>query len=684
MKSDKVISEVAHNAAVFSEHVPVIPGALARAIGSAFDAHGALQRMDEHFHARAHQKEFALLVGQAIENRGQLVVEAGTGTGKTYAYLVPVLASGRKALLSTATKGLQDQLFWRDLPHVSRALGLHAHVALLKGRSNYLCLQRLELAQREPQLLGAGAVQRDLARVVLWAQGTRTGDLAEMSGLGERSAVLPWVTSNRENCLGNDCPRFRDCHLMHARREAMAADVVVVNHHLFFADLSVRESGVAELLPTVDVVVFDEAHQLNEAGLQFLGIMWSSAQAQDFARDMLAAGQAYARGMQDWIALRDAVEQAVREFKLAFAHAPMNARLAWDAAVPQQVNEALWRAGMDKVTAALTTAGDALEQVQESSPELARLRLRAQTLGSRLMGFAEPKAMQTVRWVEAGASLRLMESPLDIAQTMRERCLQGAQAWVFTSATLGADARLSWFTRQVGIDAEAVVRKFESPFDYAHQAALYVPPKFVDPGSEGHAQTVAQLAAELIGVLGGRTFVLTTTLRALRAVGDLLSQKLEAQGHNVSVLVQGARPKRELLQRFRESAGSSVLVGSQSFWEGIDVAGDDLQLVIIDKLPFPPPGDPLVQARRARIESEGGNAFNELFVPEAAVALKQGAGRLIRRESDRGVLVIADVRLRTKGYGKRLLAALPPMRRLQTQAEAVAAVLQLQQSHTAA
>lgn len=640
------------------------------AIARAFATGGVLQQADPHFLSRELQTEFAQAVGQAITQRSQLVVEAGTGTGKTFAYLVPVLLSGRKTLISTATKGLQDQLFWRDLPHVRKALQLPLKTALLKGRNNYLCLHRIHVAQHEQHTL-TPYEQRDLTRVILWAQGTRTGDLAEMSGLGERSGVIPLVTSNRENCLGSDCQYYRQCHLMLARREAMGADVIVVNHHLFFADLAVRESGVAELLPTVDVVVFDEAHQLNETGLQFLGVTWSTSQMLDFSRDMLAAGLMYARGLQNWAQLRDECEQAVRELKLTCRKLPMNARMAWEKTVPQQIDAQEWAQGLAKASACLLQVKQALEKVTETSPDLARLYERAQSLQQRLDNFNHPKAAQMVRWIEAGASLRLIESPLDIAQAMQERCFQGAQSWIFTSATLGADEQLSWFTRQVGIE-HADIRRFNSPFDYAQQAALFVPRSFPKPNEAEHLEAVAGLAAQLVAKLGGRSFVLTTTLRALRIIGEALKQQFETQGLDIQVLVQGTRPKRELLELFRNTAASSVLVGSQSFWEGIDVAGEDLQLVMIDKLPFPPPNDPLIQARCERVESEGGSAFAEISIPEAAVALKQGAGRLIRRETDQGLLVVCDPRLVTMGYGRRLLAALPPMRRLGTVDEALA------------
>lgn len=636
---------------------------LSDAIKRTFGAGGVLQQADPHFCTRDHQIEFALAVMQAISTpQNKLVVEAGTGTGKTYAYLAPVLLSGKKTIISTATKGLQDQLFSRDLPQMKEVLNLPVHVALLKGRRNYFCIYRADLAQQDILMLPPGE-QKTLMRILKWAKTTHSGDLAQMDGLDERSSVISLVTSTRENCLGSDCPHYRACYLTKARREAMSAEIVVVNHHLFFADLMVRESGVAELLPTTDVVVFDEAHQLNDAGLQFLGAIWSTSQTMDFSHDMQAAGLTYARGLQDWMQLSFDIEQAVREFRLICKNLPSNTRLSWEGVVPQDVNEQQWRDGLDKLDECLKQAQTALDLVSASAPDLERLLERCVTLRDRLKQFEKPKAAEMVRWIEAGMNVKLIESPLDIAQAMQESCFQNTQSWIFTSATLGADSKLTWFTKQIGLD-DAKVMQFESPFDYDKQAAIYVPTNFPKPGGLDHLERVADLAVELISALGGRTFILTTTLRALKVVGERLRQLLEERSSKIQVLVQGEKPKRELLEEFRDGANNSVLIGSQTFWEGIDVAGNDLQLVIIDKLPFPPPGDPLVKALCERVEAEHGSSFNEVSIPAAAVALKQGAGRLIRRESDRGMLVICDPRLVKMGYGKRLLAALPPMARL--------------------
>jgi ATP-dependent DNA helicase DinG len=643
----------------------------------AFVPGGMLSRAAEAFLPRTGQTEMAAAVARTIERGGALVVEAGTGVGKTFSYLVPALLSGERVLLSTATKTLQDQLFGRDLPRLAEALGLPVRMALLKGRASYLCTHRLELARRDANLPDRSAL-RTLAKIEEWGQSTRTGDLAEMPGLDERSPVLPFVTSTRENCLGSQCPKFRNCHVNNARREALAADVVVINHHLFFADLAVRESGMAELLPTVRVVVFDEAHQLNETGVQFLGRQVGTGQVLDFTRDLLGAGLQFARGLVDWQQLASATERAARDLRLVVGRGAPGARLRWAGGAPEGVHESSWREGLAALGDALRQAADGIATVSEIAPDFVRLHERADLLAQRVCAFDAPPQEGCVRWLDVGTHLRLVESPLDIAEAVQEKLLKTGQdegaetarrAWIFTSATLGDDARLSWFTEPCGL-GEAEVLRVASPFDYPSQAALYVPRDVPRPNDPAHSAAVARVAERAARRIGGRTMVLTTTLRALRAIGEQLQARFQGAGE-VEVLVQGQWPKRRLIERFREGAGPGrpgcILVASASFWEGVDVPGEALQLVVIDKLPFPPPGDPLVEARGQRLEAQGRSPFNEYFVPEAAVALKQGAGRLIRRETDQGLLVVCDTRLVQMGYGRRLLAALPPMRRLDSE-----------------
>jgi ATP-dependent DNA helicase DinG len=450
----------------------------------------------------------------------------------------------------------------------------------------------------------------------------------------------------------------------------MAADVVVINHHLFFADLAVRESGVAELLPSVRIVIFDEAHQLNETGVQFLGNKLTTGQLLDFSRDLLAAGMQLARGLLDWQEVVGATQRAARQLRLCADKHSSGTKLRWTGEVPEGLMAADWQCALEAIHASCLQACTALDTVSEIAPDFVRLHERAAQLAQRIESFANACEPGSVRWVDVGSQLRLVESPLDISSAVKSKMLgasgEGVKTWIFTSATLGDDEKLSWFTRPCGLE-EADVLRVASPFDYQRQAALYVPPDFPRPGDSMHSAKVAACAAVWSRQLGGRTLVLTTTLRALRTIGQALQAAFEPSG-DIQVLVQGDMPKRALIERFREAdslgAKGCVLVASASFWEGIDVPGNALELVIIDKLPFAPPNDPLAEARSKLLESQGRSAFTDYFLPEAAMALKQGAGRLIRRETDQGVLVVCDSRLVSMGYGRRLLKALPPMQRL--------------------
>jgi ATP-dependent DNA helicase DinG len=644
--------------------------ALHDAVSAAFARDGALAQADPSHRERDVQLRMAWAVAEAIEGRTALVAEAGTGVGKTFAYLVPTLLSGARALISTATKSLQDQLFLRDLPRLREALHVPVTVALLKGRGSYLCLHRMKQARESAELPDRWAV-RTLAKVEQWAQSTVSGDLAELVGLDERSSVIPLVTSSRENCLGSECPEFRQCHVVKARREAMAADLVVVNHHLFFADMALRDTGVVELLPSVEVAVFDEAHQLAEAGVQFLGTTLGTSQVLDFARDMLGAGLQHARGLAPWQELATACDRAARDLRLVAAGPLTDLRgvrkLRWS----ERAEHDDFAPALLTLSAACTVAAEALTGVDGAAPDFAKLGERARGLAALADGFALDAAQGNVRWIDVSPhQARLVESPLDIRDALREQMNAAPKAWIFTSATLGDDDRLSWFTESAGL-ADARTLRLGSPFDYAEHARLYIPRAFPKPNEPGHPAAVAALAARCARALGGRSFVLTTTLRALQLIADRLRAEFEAQADGIEVLMQGQVPKRQLMQQFLAQP-RSVLVGSQSFWEGIDVPGDALQCVLIDKLPFPPPNDPLVEARVKRLEDEGRNPFADYFIAEAAVSLKQGAGRLIRSETDRGLLVVCDPRMAGMNYGKRLREALPPMPLLGTEAEALA------------
>lgn len=639
----------------------------------------------------------ALAVVQAMEAGERLVVEAGTGVGKTFAYLVPLLLGGQRALLSTATQALQDQLFGRDIPAVSQALGLPVRAALLKGRGSYACLHRLEQARQgattgrhDPGLASA------LEQVQRWALGSRNGDLAELSGLDERSPLRPIISSTRENCLGSACPRVADCHVNRARREALQADWVVINHHLFLADQQMRDSGVAERLPATDVVVFDEAHQLNDMAIQFLGQSVGSAQLHDLARDLSTQGVLGARGMRSWGHLALQIEQAahaVSQLPLAPSAGPVRSR--WLGQCPHGVAVSDWVRAVLVVEHALTAARDALEATSGAAAELQKLLERTEALGAGWRVLTQPDDAhpntRVVRWLEWGAGgtaarpWRLARAPVDgspLFRSLLDSEPGSARSWVFTSATLGSDASLSWFTQRLGLQALDRLRtlRVPSPFDHAAQAALYVPHDLPEPSDPGHTPALADRVARWASRLGGRTLVLTTTLRAASRMAAQL-QDLVSDGRcaPLQVLAQGQLSKRALLARFRlagqaqtaahDAVVGAVLVASMAFWEGVDLPGDVLQLLVIDKLPFPPPDDPFIQARVHELEAAGHSAFNGCYLPETAMSLKQGVGRLIRSESDQGVLVIADRRLLTRSYGNRLLAELPTMHRLVDEAQ---------------
>ena len=678
---------------------------LLQSVETVFTSDGVLAQATPHFKPRSGQTEMALAVAETISNGGELVVEAGTGVGKTFAYLVPVLLSGQRALVSTATKALQDQLFSRDIPNLVEVLKLPIRVALLKGRGSYLCTLRLSQAR---QSIDASLKihAHALSKIETWSHSTRTGDLSELSGLDDRSPVIPLVTSTRDNCLGSPCPNFKSCHVNLARKDAMAADVVVINHHLFFADLNVRETGMAELLPSVQTVVFDEAHQLNEIGINFLGRHLSTSQLLELTRDILGAGIQMARGLVDWTLICNVMEKATRDLRLTAQHARPGSRLRWAEPIPDDIETASWLTAMAQLQVALNAAQTAVDTVSEITPDFVRLHERINMQLALIDHFQEACAEGSVRWLEVGSQLRLVESPLDISMAVQTLMLNrtpeelhkisshensvstdsntSSRSWIFTSATLGEDEKMKWFTEPCGL-SHAQKLRVASPFDYESKSAIYVPKSMPKPNDATHTRAVAAWVEKYARQLGGRTLVLTTTLNAMRTIGEALTAALGQTGE-LEVLVQGQGPKRRLMERFREGAEQGgmgcILVASASFWEGFDVPGDALQLVVIDKLPFPPPNDPLVEARSQRLECLGKSSFSDYSLPEAAVALKQGAGRLIRSENDRGLLVVCDPRLTGMSYGKRLMSSLPPMRRIDNELDFEAAVLELTKTST--
>ena len=598
----------------------------------------------------------AQAIHAAIERNGVLVAEAGTGTGKTFAYLAPALLAGGKVIVSTGTKTLQDQLFDRDLPAVRAALNSGASAALLKGRSNYVCLYRLRMAAESGLPFKEEATQ--LRCIQRFSAQTTTGDRADLADVPEDAPVWMHATSTRDNCLGQACPDYSDCFVMRARRNALAADVVVINHHLFFADVVLRDEGVAELLPACNTLVFDEAHQLPETARLFFGQTVSSTQLVEMARDARMELRAAGGAAPALDALAARVEKAARDLRLAFGDS--QSRMAWSQALqlpdfPQTLQH---------LQRALKELHAPLAEQAERSEGLSACARRANEAVTFLSNLENADGTAVVRWVEVfHQTVQLHVTPLSPAALFRKQMDDHPRAWIFTSATLAVGEDFAHFTRELGIP-QAETRRWESPFDFPQQALLYLPKGLPpDPNDAGFTEAVIEKVLPVLQASGGRAFLLFTTLRALRRAHELLRDRI-----GFPLLVQGTGSRSELLARFRD-LGNAVLLGAASFWEGVDVRGDALSLVVIDKLPFAPPDDPVLAARIEAVRTEGGNPFTELQLPQTVLQLKQGAGRLIRDASDCGVLMLCDPRLLTRPYGRRILASLPPMTRTRNLAD---------------
>jgi len=614
---------------------------------------GPLARVIDGFESRREQQVMADWIGETLESRGTLAIEAGTGIGKTFAYLVPVLLSGRQAILSTGTRTLQDQLFHRDLPMVAGALGRPAKVALLKGRSNYLCRHRLELTETTPGLPGIDPPDgRMLARIRKWSRTTRTGDLSELPSLRDTDPAWSAVTSTRENCLGTECPQFSRCHVVAARREAQAADVVVVNHHLLLADLAMKDEGFGELLPGTEAVVLDEAHQVPEIAAQFFGRTLGSRQFGALSRDTLAelvrAGLAQNSARERLAALDDCAARALT------AIAGLGERIEWEA-LPES-----FPAALDETRDTLTRLAEDLAAADPEDPGLRQCARRAAKLAETLNALQDAEADSGLRWVETGTrGFTVSFTPFEVATRLGELMKSQGGAWIFTSATLAVGEDFSHFLGRIGAPSAPAVR-IESPFDFGRQSLLYLPSGLPDPASRDFTARVVAEALPLIEAAGGRSFLLFTSHRALREAARLLATRPGFM-ERYPLMIQGEAPRELLLKQFRE-LGNAVLLGTASFWEGVDVRGHALAVVVIDKLPFAAPEDPLLKARLEGIRRRGGNPFRDFQLPQAVLALKQGFGRLIRDREDFGVVAICDPRLQSRGYGAMFLGALPPAR----------------------
>lgn len=662
---------------------------LLQELSDIFSADGPIAQAVPDYRPRQAQLELAQAIELALQEHTTLIAEAGTGTGKTWAYLVPAFLSGAKVLVSTGTRTLQDQLFRRDLPRLRKALALPITVALLKGRGNYVCHYHLDRLSGDDRALKSRAEISQLRHIQVFAKQSRSGDRSDLADVPEDADIWNRVTSTRDNCLGQDCPHVKDCFVMKARRQAQDADLVVVNHALFMADLALREEGITDLLPAAELVVFDEAHQLPDIATRFLGSSVSSHQLLDLAKAAEVAGLAYARESTNWSAAAKRLDQAARDLRLAAAPIEkLPGRKATFQAIPNSVE---FDAALAELLDVLDKSAQLLNVVSEKHPDLAAVHKTCLDLRARLYLWSQPdrsgkNALQpanpggepanaaedgaAVRWVEQTQHyMRLHSAPLSVAKVF-SRYRNKDQAWVLTSATLSVHGDFGHFVRQLGL-WDATLCHWDSPFDYPGQGVLYVPKSLPLPSDRQFNEKFVEALLPLIQASTGGVLVLCTTLRAVDRIAELLEEHFEDLDIDRLLLRQGASSRRAILERFR-TASNAVLVGSASFWEGIDVPGDALTLVAIDKLPFAPPDDPVLEARLNLCRNEGGNPFMEFQLPEAAIALKQGAGRLIRSESDWGVLMVGDTRMVEKPYGKLLWRGLPPFARTRERDQVVA------------
>ncbi|WP_347254652.1 ATP-dependent DNA helicase [Leminorella grimontii] len=612
-----------------------------------FSPKGALAKAIDGFKPREPQRVMAKAITTAIKKGQELVVEAGTGTGKTYAYLVPALRSKKKVIVSTGSKALQDQLFARDLPTVATALEFSGKLALLKGRSNYLCLERMEQQSMTGGELSDASL-KDLVKLRRWSSSTVDGDISTCTQVAEDSFIWPLVTSTNDNCLGGDCPNYKECFVVRARRKAMEADLVVVNHHLFLADVVVKETGFAELIPDADVMIFDEAHQLPDIASQYFGQQLSSRQLMDLAKDITIAYRTEVRDMAQLQKSADRLTQSTQDFRLALGDPGFRGNLR-DLLEQASVQRALLL-----VDDALTLCYDVIKMALGRSALLDAAFERATLYRSRLTRLKDVSIPGYSYWYECSARHFILAlTPLSVAEKFQEVMKDKKGSWIFTSATLSVNESLEHFNQRLGLTKSETLL-LASPFDYANQALLCVPRFLPSPNQFNGAKQLAHMLRPLIEANDGRCFFLCTSHKMMRDLTEVFRETM-----TLPVLMQGETSKAKLLSEFVAS-GNALLVATNSFWEGVDVRGDALSCVIIDKLPFTAPDDPLLKARIEDCRLRGGDPFQEVQLPDAVITLKQGVGRLIRDTTDRGVIVICDNRLVMRPYGEIFLNSLPP------------------------
>ncbi|MWP90843.1 ATP-dependent DNA helicase [Glaesserella parasuis] len=623
---------------------------LSEKITDAFSPEGTLSQNIHGFRPRDAQLEMAQAVGRAVKFAKSAVIEAGTGTGKTFAYLVPALLSGKKTIISTGSKNLQDQLFNRDLPTIQKALKYKGKVALLKGRANYLCLERLDQVIAMG-VVGDKSVLADLAKVRKWHTGTKTGDLSECITIAEDSPILPQLVSTAESCLGSDCPNYKECYVVQARRRALEADVVVVNHHLFCADMAVKETGFGELIPDAELIIFDEAHQLPDIASQYFGQSLTSRQLFDICKDSNIVYRTELKDLAQLGKASDHLQKVVQDFRLLLGDGNKRGNLREILQDPKVIE------GFAKLNENIDFLSEVVKKSLGRSETLDKIFERLAEVKAQLKRLGNTSVVGYCYWYEInGRSFGLHITPLTVADKFGEQMRANQVGWIFTSATLEVGGKFDHFCQRLGIEnAEQMV--LQSPFDYARQSLLCVP-RYLPDTNKSHTLTeLGQLLKPVIEANNGRCFLLCTSYFMMRGLADFLREQ-----SSLSVLLQGETSKSRLLEKF-VAEPNSVLVATQSFWEGIDVRGDALSLVIIDKLPFTAPDEPLLKARMEDCKLQGGDPFNDIQIPEAVITLKQGVGRLIRDVTDRGAVIICDARLVMRQYGSTFLKSLPPSKR---------------------
>ena len=624
-------------------------------VNNFFNYNGPLSNIIEGYQLRPSQVEMANMVDSALLKQESLIIEAGTGTGKTFAYLAPALMKGGKVIISTATKNLQDQLFNKDIPKIREALNIPVKVNLLKGRSNYLCQLRLEETARQDQFVN----EEDgvhFEKIKKFNDHSKTGEISEVQGVPELASVWPMVTSTADHCLGQSCDFAKSCFFLKARKEALSAEIVIVNHHLFFADFVLKDEEVSEILPKANTIIFDEAHQLPDIASIFFGNNLSTNEILKLVQDIQALFEKIGKSKKKLATHSLQIIENINNLRALFP--AQNHRLTYE----KIQNFEDFTSSLQSINNILLKFDKFFSLIDDQSPEQKKIYERYSKVCEKLSPWLTKKNNNYVYWLDIfSKSIQLNMTPFSIAESFDKFKAENKMSWIYTSATLAVNESFNFFQSMMGLN-QAKAKKLDSPFDFKNNACLYVPNNMPEPNSVLFTLSLIKKIYPLIQAAKGRTFILSTSLKAMSEISALLKNEFDERNINLPILTQGEDSKKILIDRFK-SYGNAILIGSMSFWEGIDVRGSSLSLVIIDKLPFQSPGDPVFESKINRIKMQGENPFMTFQLPKAIITLKQGAGRLIRDEKDKGVLMICDPRIIDKPYGKRIWKSLPAFKR---------------------